>query len=173
MKTIIDKYKFDGIWHFTDISNVESIINNNGLMSLGELQRKSISIPAPGGNQWSHDADIYKGVHEYIHLAFVDDHPMLYAAKKDGRIKNPIWLKIDSSILLDPNVRFTNEVSNKSGVQLLTPDEAREQIDFEVMFTYMDWRNPEVQARRRLALKSEILIPRHIPLNKILGKKNG
>ena len=98
---------------------------------------------------------------------------MLYAAKQDGRIKNPIWLKIDSSILLDSNVRFTNEVSNKAGVQLLTSDEAREQIDFEVMFTYMDWRNPEIQARRRLALKSEILIPRHIPLNKILDKKNG
>lgn len=173
METIIEKYKFDGIWHFTDYSNIESIKNNNGLISLGELQRKNISIPAPGGNQWSHDADIYKGVHEYVHLAFVDDHPMLYAAKQDGRIKNPIWLKIDSSILLDSNVRFTNEVSNKAGVQLLTSDEAREQIDFEVMFTYMDWRNPEIQARRRLALKSEILIPRHIPLNKILDKKNG
>ncbi|MCX7255778.1 MAG: DarT ssDNA thymidine ADP-ribosyltransferase family protein [Polaromonas sp.] len=173
MKTIIQKYKFDGIWHFTDKSNIESIKNNNGLISFGELQRNNIAIPAPGGNEWSHEADIHKGVHEYVHLAFLDDHPMLYAAKQDGRIKNPIWLKIDSSVLLDTNVRFTNEVSNKAGVQLLTPDEAREQIDFEVLFTYMDWKNPEIQARRRLALKSEILIPRHIPLNKILGKKNG
>ena len=173
LKAILDKYKFDGIWHFTDKSNIVPIVKNNGLHSLGELQRKGIAIPAPGGNQWSHDADALKGVQEYVHLAFLDDHPMLYAAKQDGRIKEPVWLKINSSILLAPGVKFTKEVSNKAGVQLLTPEEAAQQIDFEVLFTYMDWKDPEVQARRRLALKSEILVPRHIPLNMILGKKNG
>lgn len=173
MKSIIDKYKFDGIWHFTDKSNIELIVKNNGLRSLGELWRMGVSIPAAGGNQWSHDADVLKGVQEYIHLAFLDDHPMLYAAKQDGRIKEPVWLKINSSILLDPSVKFTKDVSNKAGVQLLTPEEAAQQIDFEVLFTYMDWNDPEIQARRRLALKSEILIPKHIPLDMILVKKNG
>jgi hypothetical protein len=173
LKAILEKYKFDGIWHFTDKSNIEPIVQNNGLHSLGELQRKGIAIPAPGGNQWSHDADALKGVQEYVHLAFLDDHPMLYAAKQDGRIKEPVWLKINSAILLGSGVKFTKEVSNKADVQLLTPEEAAQQIDFEVLFTYMDWKDPEIQARRRLALKSEILIPRHIPLNMILGKKNG
>jgi hypothetical protein len=173
LKSIIDKYKFDGIWHFTDKSNIELIVQNQGLYSLVDLKRKGIAIPAPGGNQWSHDADALKGVHEYVHLAFLDNHPMLYAAKQDGRIKEPVWLKIDSSILLDSGVKFTKEVSNKAGVQILTPEEAVQQIDFEVLFTFMDWKDPEVQARRRLALKSEILIPKHVPLNKILSIKNG
>ena len=173
MKSIIDKYKFDGIWHFTDKSNIELIVQNQGLYSLVDLKRKGIAIPAPGGNQWSHDADALKGVHEYVHLASLDNHPMLYAAKQDGRIKEPVWLKIDSSILLDSGVKFTKEVSNKAGVQILTPEEAVQQIDFEVLFTFMDWKDPEVQARRRLALKSEILIPKHVPLNKILSIKNG
>jgi len=98
---------------------------------------------------------------------------MLYAAKQDGRINDPVWLKINSAILLGSGIRFTKEVSNKSGVQLLTPEEAIQQIDFDVLFTYMDWKNPEIQARRRLALKSEILIPAHVPLDMILDKKNG
>lgn len=165
MKSILSKYKFDGIWHFTDQSNIKPIFENKGLYSLGELQRKGIAIPAPGGNQWSHDADAMKGVQEYVHLAFLAEHPMLYAAKQDGRIGNHVWLKIDSAILLAPDVKFTKEVSNKAGVQLLTPEEAAQQIDFEVLFTYMDWRDPTIQARRRLALKSEILVPRHIPLD--------
>lgn len=173
MKSIIEKYKFDGVWHFTDKANIASIVKNNGLQSLGELQRKGVPIPAPGGNQWSHDADVRAGVHEYVHLAFLDDHPMLYAAKQDGRINDPVWLKINSAILLGSGIRFTKEVSNKSGVQLLTPEEAIQQIDFDVLFTYMDWKNPEIQARRRLALKSEILIPAHVPLDMILDKKNG
>lgn len=173
MQSIIKKYKFDGVWHFTDKSNLDLIIKNQGLHSLGSLKRKGIAIPAPGGNQWSHDADELKGVQDYVHLAFLDDHPMLYTAKLDGRIKEPIWLKIDASILLSPEVRFTSDVSNKTGVQILTPDEALQSIDFDVLFTYMDWKDPDVQARRRLALKSEILIPEYVPLDKILGKKNG
>lgn len=127
----------------------------------------------PGGNQWSHDADTRSGVEEYVHLAFLDDHPMLYAAKQDGRLKDPVWLKINAEILLDPGVRFTNDVSNKKDVQILTPEQAAEQIDFEVLFTYMDWKDPIIQARRRKALKSEILVPQHIPLNMILATKNG
>lgn len=173
MKNILKKYNIDVIWHFTDESNIDSIKGNGGLLALGELHRRGVSVPTPGGNQWSHDADKYKGVHEYVHAALLDDHPMLYAAKQDARIIKPVWLKIDASIILVDDVRFTNDVSNKAGVELLTAGQAREQIDFEVLFTYMDWKNTDVQARRRAALKSEVLIPRHIPLHKILGKKNG
>lgn len=173
MKRIIERYKFDGIWHFTDRSNLDLIKMHKGLLSTAQVDQKDVSVPKPGGNQWSHDADRHKGVHEYVHLAFLDDHPMLFVAKNDGRIEDPIWLKIDASVLLDPNVRFTCDVSNKAGVDMLTPAEAIDAIDFEVLFTYMDWKDPEIQSRRRAALKSEILIPGLVPIEKILGYKNG
>jgi len=173
MKDIIRKFKFDGVWHFTDKSNVKSIAQNGGLLSLGELERKGILIPSPGGNQWSHDADKMKGLHEYVHLAFVDDHPMLFRAKQDERIKEPVWLKIKAEILLCEDVLFCSDVSNKSGVETLTPIEAKDAIDFEVLFTYMDWRDPEIQARRQAAIKSEILIPNIVRVDMILGYKNG
>lgn len=173
MKTILTKYKLDGVWHFTDRSNLELIVKHEGLLSLAEIEQRGIEIPVPGGNNWSRDADKIKGVHEYVHLAFVDDHPMLYRAKQEGRISDPIWLKIDSSVLLQEGVRFCSEVSNKSGATILEPGEAIQRIDFEVLFTYMDWRNPEIQARRQAAIKSEILIPHFVPIEKILGYKNG
>lgn len=130
-------------------------------------------MPVPGGNNWSHDADEMKGVHKYVHLAFLDEHPMLFCAKQESRITDPIWLKIDASILLEEGTRFTNDVSNKSGVEILTPDVACDMIDFEVLFTRTDWKDPEVKARRMAAIKSEILIPTIVPINKILGFKNG
>ncbi len=173
MKKVLDKYRFDGVWHFTDRSNLDLIVEQQGLLSLAELERKGIAIPTPGGNEWSQDADKMKGVHEYVHLAFVDDHPMLFRAKQDGRIPDPIWLKIDSSIILEKEVRFCSEVSNKSGAAILDHKEAAEKIDFEVLFTYMNWRDPEIQARRQAAIKSEILVPGFVPIEKILGYKNG
>lgn len=173
MNTILAKYKFDGIWHFTDRSNLKLIQEHNGLLSLAEAERRDIKIPVPGGNDWSHGADKKKGVHKFVHLAFIDDHPMLFRAKQEGRILDPIWLKIKSSILVEENVRFCAEVSNKSGVPILTAEEAKEQIDFDALFTYMDWKDPEIQARRQAAIKSEILIPDFIPIEQILSFKNG
>jgi len=173
MNTILTKYKFDVIWHFTDRSNLKSIEKHNGLLSLGELERRRIEIPVPGGNEWSHDADKKKGLHGYVHLAFVDDHPMLYRAKQEGRIKYPIWLKIDASILLDKGVRFCSDTSNKTGVEILNPKRAKEEIDFEVLFTYMDWHDRKIKQRRIAAKRSEILVPSIVPIDKILGKKNG
>ncbi len=70
-------------------------------------------------------------------------------------------------------MRFCSEVSNKSGAAILQPEEAKDQIDFDVLFTYMDWRDPVIQARRQAAIKSEILVPDFVPIGKILGFKNG
>ena len=173
MKALLVKHGVDGVWHFTDQSNLQSIIDNKGLFSLVETESRGIKIPAPGGNDWSHAADKIYNVDNYVHLAFLDDHPMLFHTRSDGRTPNPIWLKINIDILDVPGVHYTNDVSNKVGTPLLTPEMALGKIDLEAMFTYMDWKNPEVRQRRNLALKSEILIPRSIPLEMILGKKNG
>ena len=173
MQTILARYRIDGVWHFTDRSNLTLIQEHQGLLSLAELRRRRITVPVPGGNDWSHHADEIKGGDEYVHLAFLDDHPMLYVAKKESRITDPIWIKIDVSILLEDGARFTNDVSNKSGVEFLTPDVALDMIDFEVLFTRTDWTNPEVRERRLAAIKSEILIPSIVPINKILSYKNG
>jgi hypothetical protein len=173
MKNILARYRIDAVWHFTDRSNLTMIQKHQGLLSIAESRRRGIKVPVPGGNDWSHDADEMKGVHEYVHLAFLDDHPMLFVAKKESRITDPIWLKIAPSILLEEGTRFTNDVSNKSGVEILTPEVARDMIDFEVLFTRTDWKDPEVKARRMAAIKSEILIPTIVPINQILGFKNG
>ena len=173
MKRILEKYKFDAIWHFTDRSNLDSIEEHEGLLSLAEAERRGIRIPKPGGNQLSHELDRSKGLHEYVHLAFVNEHPMLFRAQEDGRIPDPIWVKIKSSILLGEDVRFCSAVCNKSGVDLLTAHEAATEIDFEVLFTYMNWSHPEINARRQAAIKSEILVPRFIPIDQILRFEDG
>lgn len=173
MKTILEKFdKFDGIWHFTDRSNIDSI-KQHGLLALAQASERGIKIPTPGGNSLSHNLDQEKGLDKYIHLAFVDDHPMLYSVKQEGRIENPVWLKIKSSILLEDGVRFCADVANKAGVHILNAEQAKVEIDFEVLLAYTDWTDKKVQARRQKAIKSEILVPNCIPIKQILGIKNG
>lgn len=168
MESILQQYPIDGVWHFTDRSNLASIKGNGGLFSLRELRRLGIKIPAPGGNDWSHEADEGKGVDDFVHLALLNQHPMEYVARKDGRIKDTVWLKIDPSILLEKGTRFCSDVSNKTGVGVLTSQQAKNAIDFEVLFTRMAWSDPAIYQRRQAAEKSEVLVPQFIPLNKII-----
>ena len=170
---ILKKYHVRCLWHFTDKSNLDSIVNFSGIISLRQITERKIAIPVFGGNQWSHDADRHKGLDNYVHLTFLDDHPMLYMARQEQRIREPIWLSIDLSVLLTPCVRYSADISNKSDVEIIDEDAAKNVIDFDVLFTYMDWRNPEIQQRRQMSLKSEILIPDIIPLDKIKAWKNG
>ncbi len=152
------------VYHFTDERNIPLIRQNDGLLSLAELRRRGIEPPAPGGNDWSHEADARVGVDEYVHLCLFNEHPMEFRAREDGRIRNTRFIQIQPAVLHCEGIRFTQDVSNKAGVRLLTLEEAVQALDFSVIYDRTDWRDPQVQERRKLAKKYELLVPSHIPL---------
>ncbi len=88
------QYSVTSFYHFTDQKNAASIRERGGLYSLAALREMGIEIPAPGGNDWSHDADAMKGLDQYVHLCFRPNHPMEYVARQDGRITDPVYLQI-------------------------------------------------------------------------------
>jgi hypothetical protein len=166
---LIRRYGIQFLYHFTDEANLESIGTHGGLYSVEDLERRGIDVSRPGGNDWSRDADALKGFQRYVHLSFIDDHPMKFLAEQDGRIGPVRTLFIDAKVLSWPGVIFTADVSNKSGVLGLNLNEAIEQIDFEVIYTRTNWRDKLIQERRRQAKKAEILVPQHIPLSMMGG----
>ena len=113
---IIKKFGIDSVWHFTDGANFASIQKHGGLLSYAELVRRGVVIPAAGGNDWSHEADAWAGVDEYVHLAFISNHPMLYLAKRDGRITQPYWLKIDGRYYphVEPSRRSVQRIKERT-----------------------------------------------------------
>lgn len=161
------KYAVTSFYHFTDRRNAASIQELNGLYSLAALREKGVHIPAPGGNDWSHDADKLKGLDRYVHLCFRPNHPMEYVARKDGRITDSVYLQIHPDVLRFDGVMFTADVSNKAGVQVISLAEAVEIIDFKVLYTRTDWTDPEVQQRLRQAEKYELLVPNHVSIKYI------
>ncbi len=161
------------LFHFTDRRNLVSIREHGGLLALAEMKRRGIQIPAPGGNQWSHDVDGMRGLDEYVHLCFRWTHPMEYVARADGRITDSVFLNVHPEVLRWEGVLFTPDVSNKSGVQAHPIEEAANMIDFEVLYSWTDWRDPAIRERLSQAEKSEILVPRFIPLDLIRNFPNG
>jgi hypothetical protein len=161
------------LFHFTDRRNLVSIRQHGGLWALAEMKRRGIEIPAPGGNQLSHDLDSTRRLDEYVHLCFRWTHPMEHVARADGRITDSIFLNVHPEVLQWDGVRFTPDVSNKSGVQVHPIEEAANLIDFEVLYSWTDWRDPAVQGRLSQAEKCEILVPRFIPLDLIRNFPNG
>jgi hypothetical protein len=161
------------LYHFTDRKNLPLIRELGGLYPLAALKLRGVKVPAPGGNQWSQDADGMKGMDEYVHLCFRANHPMEYLAREEGRVGDTIFLQIHPDVLQLNGVKFTSDVANKSGVKTCTLEEAKGIIDFQVLYSRTDWQNPEVQQRLQQAEKYEILVPDRIPLELIRNLKNG
>lgn len=159
-------YVINAVYHFTDIRNLPSI-RKHGLLSSHQIRRRSdVDLVAPGGNDWSQEADSIFGVDRYVHLCFFQEHPMEYLARQSGRITSTVFIRIAPTVILEPNVLFCKEVSNKSGASLVPYAQASD-FDWEVICARTNWKDKSVQDRLRAARKYEILVPDHIPLNLI------
>jgi hypothetical protein len=161
------------LYHFTDRRNLELIRQLGGLYPLAELRRKGMRVPAPGGNEWSWDANGTKGLDEYVHLCFRPTHPMEFVARREGRIVDSIFLNVHPEVLQWDGVLFTADVSNKRGVQAYPIHEAAEMIDYEVLYTRTDWKDANIRQRLLQAEKCEVLVPRLIPLEMIRNLPHG
>lgn len=162
------------LFHFTDRRNLPSIRATGGLFSYARLQKMGIEIPAPGGNEWSHEADAQKAMDRYVHLCLRPTHPMEYVARVDGRIRTSIFLEVHTDMLESEGVRLTAGVSNKAGVDTHSIDDAMGIIDFDMLYGgWKNWNDPKIQERLQEVEKYEILVPKHVPLGMILNFPNG
>jgi hypothetical protein len=108
------KYSITAFYHFTDRRNLDLIRQLGGLHSWAKLNEMGVDVPAPGGNEWSHDADVSRGLDRFVHLCFRPTHPMEFRAREEGRIGDSIFLHIHPEVAESDGVMFTPDVSNKS-----------------------------------------------------------
>ncbi|MCO5064311.1 MAG: DUF4433 domain-containing protein [Rhizobiaceae bacterium] len=160
-------------YHFTDRRNLPMIREAGGLYPIAQLEKMGLKVPAPGGNEWSRDADAFKGMGNYVHLCFRNNHPMEHVARQAGHIGDTVFLQIHPSVLQFEGVRFTNDVSNKAGVESVPIDKAGGMIDYEVLYTWTNWSDADIKLRLKQAEKYELLVPQFIPLALIRNMPDG
>jgi hypothetical protein len=160
-KEIFERYDIDSVWHFTDKSNLKSI-EEYGILSLRKIVDGGVSVNYYGADSLSHSLDRRYGLDKYVHLAFINDHPMYHIALRRGSIVDPVWIKLDISMLYEKSTRFCKEVANQSGSKIFTINDIEKSITFEKMFSRDFWTRVE-------ARKAEIMVANRIDTDKILG----
>lgn len=162
------------LYHFTDVKNLPQIKEAGGLFSTAKLRELEISH-YPGGDELSLDLDVKSGMDQYVHLCFTARHPMAYRIKERNSEAELCYLKINRAILYQEGVRFSTGVAYAQGVETVSIEEACKDtlIDYDVLYSWTDWRDPHVQARRQAAEKYEILVPHYVPIDFIMDFPNG
>jgi hypothetical protein len=114
-KGVLESNSINKLYHFTDKSNIDSIKKNGGLYSWSTSDMKKISINRSGGDELSKKLDTRYGLQDYVRLSFTKNHPMMYIARKQGRISNPVILEIDIEVVYWTETRFSNMNATKNG----------------------------------------------------------
>jgi outer membrane biosynthesis protein TonB len=106
------------LYHFTDRENLHSIKAHQALVSWGACESEGIKIPRQGGGSLSRNLDQRDGLSDYVRLSFASNHPMRYIAQNEGRISNPVLLRVDPAVCLLQGTKFCNMNATKTGRRL-------------------------------------------------------
>lgn len=165
-KEILEKYQITKFYHFTDRSNLESIMRNGGLYSWGDCIKRGIIIEHPGGSDLSHSLDRQENLQDYVRTSICKRHPMMYNAMNDGRIKNPVILEIDTDILYQEGNIFSNKNAVRSDASKGSDFSNFQTIHFETALRNTQF---DIEDAEKDYFQAEILIKNHIPLHYILN----
>lgn len=162
-KRVLEHHGITKLYHFTDRANIPSIKANGGLCSWYYCQQNDITIPRPGGSSTSWILDERKGLQNFVRVSFVRDHPMLYIARQDGRINNPVILEISIEQCFKLATRYATQNAAKNGV---TADTTFERFN-SIRFPLLRRRYFDLSADEKPFYQAEILVLEKIPLEDI------
>lgn len=174
-KKLLEKYKYDWklyrkfliknninyLYHFTDRSNLDSIIKNGGLYSWKYCLNNRIQINNPGGDELSHHLDKRAGLDNYIRLSFTANHPMMYYALKNRSIINPVILKIDAEVIYWLNSKYSDTNAASKNCTIGDNFDLLSIIDIKTIKT-VDYFNSPIEKKK--FYQAEILVKENIPL---------
>ena len=152
----------DRLYHFTDSSNVESIINSGYIYSNLELSRKGIS-PQYASSEDSRVADKRRGWDDYVRVSFVKNHPMMHVAMTCGRIRKPAVLEINPFVLLLPDTLISDRNALKTGARIGSSSNYLLNVRTELFTTNYFNLSPD----ERSFFQAEVLVPKRIGVEMI------
>lgn len=159
----LQQHNITKLYHFTDKANLPSIKQYGGLYSWDYCSRNNITIPKPGGSPTSWILDKGKGLQNFVRVSFVKDHPMLFVARNDGRIENPVVLEIKLDVIYLKNTKYANQNAAKNGV---IADGSFEQFN-SINFPILRRRYFDLSTDEKPYYQAEVLILEKIPIEYI------
>ncbi len=146
------------LYHFTDRKNIDEIIRTGGLYSWDYLDRAGRVIPRPGSSESSRSLDKRKGLENYVRLSFVREHPMMYKAKSEGRISDPIILEVDVDVVRFPGVLFSDRNAVANNAKIRPGVEGLNNLRFDILRRGR-WNSEDEKA----LVQAEVLVSQMVP----------
>lgn len=113
--SIMDQKGIGKLYHFTDVSNIESI-KRHGLISNHTLKKLNLHVKY-SSTPSSREADATMGLDDFVRLSFVKTHPMLYSAMTSQGI-HPVIIEINPLVALMPQVYFSDKNALRTGANI-------------------------------------------------------
>ncbi len=163
IRKLLYNNKVTCFYHFTSRKNIDSICKHGGLYSWHYLKAHQIDIPLQGGGELSQGLDRYKGVADYVHLSFCENHPMAYHLIQEG--EDIVVLKISTDVALLDGTMFTDMNAVDSQCSCAAGLEGLQKVNIAATKEkYLSSDNPLFKYKQ-----AEILVKTHIPLEYILN----
>ena len=163
IRKLLYNNKITCFYHFTSRKNIVSICQHGGLYSWHYLKAHQIDIPLQGGGELSQGLDRYKGVADYVHLSFCENHPMAYHLIQEG--EDIVVLKISTDVALLDGTMFTDMNAVDSQCNCAVGLDGLQKVNFAATKEkYLSSDNPLFKYKQ-----AEILVKTHIPLEYILN----
>lgn len=138
------------------------------MLSLAKLAEQQVAVDRYASSEESRAVDHHYGIDGFVRLCFMNQHPMEWRAKEDGRLEDTVFLEVSPEVLQFDGVRIADGVAYAHDANIYDDfDAAATQLDWEVIFTRMDWKQPAIKGRLLRAKKYELLVPNHVPIDLI------
>lgn len=163
-REVLKKHDIQTLYHFTSRQNITSIKENGGLYSWWYSENNAINIKEAGGGSLSRDLDRHYGLQDFVRLSFTMNHPMMYVARNEGRISDPVVLKINTEVVFLENTKFADMNATKSGHRCGSSISDLENIKFNVV------KQPnhfDLSVEEKPYYQAEVLVKTWIPITYI------
>ena len=137
-------------------------------MSWSFCEKHKIDIPNPGGGNLSRNLDEMRNLQDYVRLSFTTEHPMMYVAMKDGRISNPVILRIDPSVVY---LQHTMYADMNATTTKRTPNIGKSLEDFKKIHfsTVKAHKHFDLDENERPYFQAEVMVMTFIPKKYIIN----
>jgi ssDNA thymidine ADP-ribosyltransferase, DarT len=131
------------IYHFTSTANLP-LIRQRGLLSYQRMRALGMTPPIPGGSTASRVTDDRKGLDRYVHLCFLDNHPMEYVSRE--RLGETRFLKVNVRVLSRPGVLGCSKLANSRDAILKPIEQVLDDISLEALYGGLNGTCERVEA---------------------------
>lgn len=169
---IPDKYKGRYFYHFTHIDNIESIVENNGLLSTNMKNEYGIghhNVANMNIQNRRSEMKVTVGpggvVHDYVPFYFASTNKMLLGLLNRKIVDQPyvVFIAVSIEKLLEEDVIFTDASANTNlPPQFYDNPDDLDKLDWSLIDSTKWGEKSEQELHSRMA---EVLVYKHVPLD--------